>query len=92
MCRIFNVKGFELAPRQLDRTRSAYVQDTRDMVVYYVANVESLSDAVHAWMRANYPCDYDVTEIIDSEMSHGGCVSCQRRSALFQVYLDTGDE
>lgn len=92
MCHIFNVKGFELTPRQLERTRSAYVQDTRDMAVYYVANVETLTDAVHAWMRANYSCDYDVTQIIDPEMSNGGCCSCQRRSALFQVYLDTGDE
>jgi hypothetical protein len=92
MCHIFNVRGFELTPRQLERTRSAYVQDIRDMAVYYVANVETLSDAVHAWMRANYSCDYDVTQIIDPEMSHGGCVSCQRRSAMFQVYLNTGDE
>lgn len=92
MCHIFNVRGFELTPRQLERTKSAYVQDTRDMAVYYVANVETLSDAVHAWMRANYSCDYDVTQIIDPEMSHGGRCSCQRRSAMFQVYLDTGDE
>ena len=92
MCHNFNLRGFELTPRQLERTRSAYVQDTRDMAVYYVANVETLTDAVHAWMKANYPCDYYFTEIIDPEMSNGGCCSCQRRSALFQVYLDTGDE
>lgn len=92
MCHIFNVRGFELTPRQLERTRGAYVQDTRDMAVYYVANVETLTDAVHAWMRANYSCDYYFTEIIDPEMSNGGCCSCQRRSALFQVSLDTGDE
>lgn len=91
MSHIFNVRGFELTPRQLERTRGAYVQDTRDMAVYYVANVETLSDAVHAWMRANYLCDYDVTQIIDPEMPHGGCCSCQRRSAMFQVYLDCGD-
>jgi hypothetical protein len=62
------------------------------MAVYYVAGVETLSDAVYEWMTANYPFDYDVTQIIDPEMSNGGCVSCQRRSALFQVELDTGDE
>lgn len=92
MCHIFNVRGFELTPRQLERTRSAYVQDTRDMAVYYVARVETLSDAVHAWMAANYSFDYDVTQIIDPERPHDGCASCQRCSALFQVYLDTGDE
>lgn len=92
MCHIFNVRGFELTPRQLERTRGAYVQDTRDMSVYYVANVDTLSDAVHAWMSANYAFDYDVTQIIDVDMPHGGCYSCQRRSAMFQVYLDTGDE
>lgn len=92
MCNIFNVRGFELTPRQLERTRCAYVQDTRDMAVYYVANVDTLSDAVHAWMRANYSCDYYFTQIIDSEMPHGGCYSCQRRSAMFQVCLDMGDE
>ena len=92
MCHIFNVRGFELTPRQLERTRCAYVQDTRDMAVYYVANVDTLSDAVHAWMRANYACDYYFTQIIDPEMPHGGCYSCQRRSAMFQVCLDTGDE
>ena len=92
MCHIFNVRGFELTPRQLERTRCAYVQDTRDMAVYYVANVDTLSDAVHAWMRANYLCDYYFTQIIDPEMPHGGCYSCQRRSAMFQVCLDTGDE
>lgn len=92
MCHIFNIRGFELTPRQLERTRSAYVQDTRDMAVYYVANVDTLSDAVHAWMRANYMCDYYFTQIIDPEMPHGGCYSCQRRSAMFQVCLDMGDE
>lgn len=91
MCHIFNVRGFELTPRQLERTRGAYVQDTRDMAVYYVANVETLSDAVHAWMRANYSCDYDVTQIIDPEMPYGGCTSCQLHRAMFQVYLDCGD-
>ena len=92
MCHIFNVRAFELTPRQLERTRSAYVQDTRDMAVYYVANVDTLSDAAHAWMRANYACDYYFTQIIDPEMPHGGCYSCQRRSAMFQVCLDMGDE
>lgn len=92
MSNIFNVRAFELTPRQLERTRGAYVQDTRDMAVYYVANVDTLCDAVHAWMSANYAFDYDVTQIIDPEMPHGGCYSCQRHSAMFQVYLDTGDE
>lgn len=91
MCHIFNIRGFELTPRQFERTRGAYVQDTRDMAVYYVANVDTLSDAVHAWMKANYACDYYFTQIIDPEMPHGGCYSCQRRSAMFQVCLDMGD-
>lgn len=92
MSNIFNVRGFELIPRQLERTRGAYVQDTRDMAVYYVANVDTLSDAVHAWMKANYACDYYFTQIIDPKMPYGGCYSCQRRSAMFQVCLDMGDE
>ena len=91
---MFNIRVFELTPHQVERTRTAYVQDTRDGQVYFVAGVDSVIEAAHRWMLANYSFDYDIMQTTDSDdmPQGGGCTACQRANARFQVYLDCGDD